>query len=108
MKKYAESIKAEFSKREKGWFFEATSSFLKFNIITGKYNGQPLEIYHYKLSFAGARGPYYHTYINGKSYDGLLSVQEISKILILTGGDRTVTDRLPKMGLSKIRRSYPW
>ncbi|MDP3956836.1 MAG: hypothetical protein Q8P97_02470, partial [bacterium] len=96
MKRYAASINANFLKREKDGVLKM------FNIITGEYNGKPIEIYHYKLSsFWWTSTPFYKTYLNGKSYDGLLSVQEISKIL--TVGDKTIIGRF-----SAVRRHWPY
>lgn len=97
MKKYAQRMSLSFLKKEMGRSSDA--SYQKFNILTGESKGNPVSIYHYKIS-AGPTVPYYHTYINGKLYNGLLSPQEIHTIL--TEGDRN------EGSFSAMRRYWPW
>lgn len=101
IKKFANTIGATFLRREKNWFLDTETSYQKFNIVTGKYNGQPLEIYQLKISSPGL-SPYYHTYINGKKYGGLLSDKDIKSIL--DGNNKFKDDTLS----SFMRTRFPW
>lgn len=105
MKKYAVSIGAGFEEKEKNWFLKTDNSYRKYNIITGEYNNKPLEIYHCKISAAVDNLSTYHTFINGRIYDGLLSSKEINGVLV---GIKNEIDTNSTSVAKRLRKINPW